>query len=249
MRIVCKLRWFLLWILIVSDAYTQEVVVDSSVEFETEETVLDSIHLNEGLPAPEWVELPDGFTDSLKAKKEFTYLKNLDSLLKNYKAEPAKPNPTASPSIFSYGLIRVLLWSFAIFAVLYILFQLVLGKDKLFYQNKRSLYNPEEELPQHKDISPLQLSQQAAKNGQYREAVRYQYAYLLQLLGEKNYIILLPQKTSQHYVTEVSNKPFAAEFGRLTLQYEYIWFGNMHPKEDQYAFIQEGYRNFISKWL
>jgi hypothetical protein len=195
--------------------------------------------------------LPSDYSDSQRVKPEYDYLQNLDSLLRNYKEEE-KPPPVSGGSFFSFlnnGFLKVLLWGLAIFAVLYVLYHLIAGQGNLFFKNKKL-----ETLDGNREgdtiiASPLQLLQQAAARGDYRQAVRYQYAYLLQLLGEKQHVIVQPQKTSQHYMREVSKRDYASEFARLTLQYEYVWFGGVVPNNVQYETIHEGYRNFLSKWL
>jgi hypothetical protein len=176
---------------------------------------------------------------------------HLDSLLRNYKIEapPTEPQNRGKIPFFSSGFIKILLWGLAIFAVLYLLYNLLIGQGNLFYKNKK-LEPGEATKDEHPaNISPLQLSQQAEARGDYRQAVRYLYAYLLQLLGEKQHVTVLPQKTSQHYVREVAARAYCSEFARLTLQYEYVWFGGIAPNQMQYDSIREGYRNFLSKWL
>lgn len=195
--------------------------------------------------------LPSDYPDSQLVKAEYGYMQNLDSLLRNYKEE-AKSPPVSGGSFFSFlssGFLKVLLWGIAIFAVLYILYHLLDGQGNLFFKNKKLETLDDKSEADAIMTSPLQLLQQAAARGDYRQAVRYQYAYLLQLLGEKQHVVVQPQKTSRHYMREVSKRDYASEFARLTLLYEYVWFGGVVPNSLQYESINEGYRNFLSKWL
>jgi hypothetical protein len=220
-------------------------------EGDNAETIVEENNYSDRLPEPTERYLPVDYSDSQRVKPEFDYMLHLDSLLRNYK-EAENPNPPQGSGripFLSSGFVKALLWGLAIFAVLYLLYQLLIGQGNLFYKNKK--LEPGEDTPDEKlwHTSPLQLSQQAEARGEYRQAVRYQYAYLLQLLGEKQHLVVLPQKTSQHYVREVSARAYAPEFARLTLQYEYVWFGGITPNKMQYDSIREGYRNFLSKWL
>ncbi len=202
----------------------------------------------EYVPAPLFI--PVDTVDALKRKKEFSYMKNLDSLLRNLnidmKEEEMEP---PSRSIFDIAIIKLLIWGVAIFAVLFMLYQLFAGQQRLFARNKRLDIEEEDLSSQEKTTSPLTLSQQAAARGDYRQAVRYQYAYLLQLLNEKEHIRFQPQKTNDQYLKEVGQKPMSTDFATLTLQYEYVWYGEFSLNKEQYESIAGGFRNFIKQWL
>jgi hypothetical protein len=123
------------------------------------------------------------------------------------------------------------------------------GQQNLFYKNKK-LETDEGLLEVGKtSVSPLLMSQQAAARGDYRQAIRYQYLYILHLMGEKRMVNLQPQKTNYQYLQEIKQKPFAGEFGTLTLQFEYVWYGEFNLNLAQYDAIAGGYRKFIASWL
>ncbi|MCU0403779.1 MAG: hypothetical protein MUE99_04460 [Chitinophagaceae bacterium] len=219
---------------------------------------------NEGLVAPpvedssyeeeEYEEpLPLSFSEdsirALREQKEYSYMKNLDSALRNLKMEPQeKPSPP-SKSVFDLSFVRAILWGLAIFAVLYLLFQLFAGQQGLFAKNKQLETGTEREEISERTVSPLSLLQQAAARGDYRHAVRYHYLYLLQLMAERNHIVVLPQKTNNHYLNEIRQKPFYNDFSRLTIQYEYIWYGEFSLSREQYEMVESGFRKFTGTWL
>lgn len=223
----------------VSAPVAEEGVVSPPVEYTDEEDV------------PEPLYLPKDSMDKIRKEKDYAYMKNLDSLLRNFRVEAPEPEEEAAPSksIFSIGLVKLIIWGAAIFAVLYILYQLLAGQQNLFYKNKKlePETGPGDEAPA--GTSPLILSQQAAARGDYRLAVRYQYLYILQLMGEKQIVILQPQKSDAHYQQEVRGKPLAPDFSRLTLQYEYVWYGEFSINQSQFETISGGYRKFIETWL
>ncbi len=200
------------------------------------------------IPMPLFI--PVDTIEALKRKKEYSYMQNLDSLLKNLNVKMLEePEDPPSKSIFDIGIIKLIIWGVAIFAVLFLLNQLFAGQQSLFAGNKKLTLEEEDAGLPEKTTSPLILSQQAAARGEYRLAIRYQYAYILQLLNEKNHIVFLPQKTNDQYLKEVRAKPLAPDFATLTLQYEYVWYGEFNLNKEQYESIAGGYRNFIKTWL
>jgi hypothetical protein len=194
---------------------------------------------------------PDDSIYSMKAKREYEYMKNLDSLLKNLKMDVAekKDSNQTNWSIFNIKILRVLIWATAIFAVLFILYQLFAGQQNPFYKNRKLTNIEAIEEEYSGEASPLLLSQQAAARADYRQAVRYQYAYILELMGEKKLINLQPQKTNAHYLKEVRNLPLSPDFAKLTLQFEYVWYGGFELNKQQYETISGGYRQYIGTWL
>jgi hypothetical protein len=200
---------------------------------------------------PEPLFLPKDSMNKLRKTADYGYMKNLDSLLRNLEVKAPEPEEPSQPSksIFDLGLVKLIVWGLAIFAVLFILYQLLAGQQNLFYKNKK-LENAEEEGPEDAGrLSPLILSQQAAARGDFRMAVRYNYLYILQLMGEKGLVVLQPQKTDAHYQTELRGKPPATDFSTITLQYEYVWYGEFSLNAEQYQSIAAGYRKFIETWL
>jgi hypothetical protein len=200
---------------------------------------------------PEPLFLPKDSMDKLRKNGDYGYMKNLDSMLRNLEVKAPEPEEPSgpSPSIFDLGLVKLIVWGLAIFAVLFILYQLLAGQQNLFYRNKKLEEAVEDNLTDTRGLSPLILSQQAAARGDYRMAVRYNYLYILQLMGEKGLVVLQPQKSDAHYQAELRGKPPASDFSIITLQYEYVWYGEFSLNADQYQGIAAGYRKFIETWL
>lgn len=200
---------------------------------------------------PEPLFLPKDSMDKIRKSADYGYMKNLDSMLRNLEVKAPEPEEPSEPSgsIFDIGLVKLLIWGLAIFGVLFILYQLLAGQQNLFYRNKKLEALEEDEVADTRGLSPLILSQQAAARGDYRMAVRYNYLYILQLMGEKGLVVLQPQKSDAHYQAELRGKPLATDFSTITLQYEYVWYGEFSLKTEQYQSIAAGYRKFIETWL
>lgn len=200
---------------------------------------------------PEPLFLPKDSMNKLRRHPDYAYMKNLDSMLRNLEVKAPEPEEPSAPSksIFDIAFVKLIVWALAIFAVLFILYQLLAGQQNLFYKNKKLEDTSENDAIDTGGLSPLIMSQQAAARGDFRMAIRYKYLYILQLMGEKGLVILQPQKSDAHYQTELRGKPPAADFAMVTLQYEYVWFGEFSLNADQYQSIIGGYRKFIETWL
>ena len=181
--------------------------------------------------------------------KEYAYAKYLDSLLKNEKKPEVKEQPRSSGGSFlgnllSSGFMSFILWAVVILFVLFIVYRLFLA-DGVF-QRKSKAANSEAEVTEElitKESDFDKLIRQALQNGNYRQAVRYQYLRTLHLLANKNFVELAPDKTNFQYVHEIANRSHQQEFAALTLNYEYVWYGEFAIEKNIYQKIEI---NFIS---
>ena len=68
----------------------------------------------------------------------------------------------------------------------------------------------------------------------YRLAIRYLYLKLLSNLDSKGFIDWLPGKTNRKYLQELKNLALRNQFEMLSRIYEYSWYGNFEPDENQF---------------
>lgn len=257
-------RFFILLFLLQSvfvlqaqDGYTTDTVV---------QTVEAPIEENYNEPTEEYytpdtnliihpVYLEKDSISNWKKRKEFSYVNNLDSLLKAYQDKQKEPKPTRTSGGNSFmsrllggPLLKMILSALAIFFVGVILYQLL--KSKGFFQRSSSLSavaekpGEEEELLLHNDFD--QLIGQAYKLGDYRMAVRYLFLKTLQQLRDKNQISYEPDKTNSRYVYELPVN-WRNDFSKLIFQYEYVWYGHFDVNREQYEEVQKGFNSFIQK--
>ncbi len=194
--------------------------------------------------------------DSIKNwrnSKEYAYTKYLDSLLKNIKKketeEPQVPRRGISTNFLNSGFVTVLLWTLAIAFVIFILYRLFLA-DGVFKRNTRSANNTESEVEEEIITNESDfdaLIRQALQIGNYRQAVRYQYLRTLHLLADKNLVQLSPDKTNFQYVSEIANRNHQQPFASLTLNYEYVWYGEFEIDKNIYDKIESNFRGFNQK--
>lgn len=183
--------------------------------------------------------------------KDFAYIKKLDSLLKKEKKRPVQEAEKYEPrsGILGSGVLQLLLWTFAVCFVLFILYRLFIAEG-VFKRKVKTTANNEaaveaEEITQESDFDAL--IRQALQRNNYRQAVRYQYLRTLHLLAAKGLVSLAPDKTNFNYVTEITNPETRNAFAALTLNYEYAWYGEFEVDRDIYERIEQNFSNLNKK--
>lgn len=231
-----------------------KVVQDSTATVETPITTLDE----EEEPADTSLIKNDlNFSyDSIKNwrnLKEYAYTKYLDSLLKGLKKkefkEPRPPRQSFFSGLLNSGIINLLLWFLAIAFVLFILYRLFLA-DGAFRRKSKSAGKAEAEVAEETITNESDfdaLIRQALQTGNYRQAVRYQYLRTLHLLADKSLVQLAPDKTNFQYVSEIANRSHQPLFASLTLNYEYVWYGEFEIDKNIYDKIETNFRGFNQK--
>ena len=197
---------------------------------------------------------------SWKNLKTFAYARYLDSLLKErQKKDHGKENegtmnnevaPSSGPSwldnVFSSIITRVIFWTLAGIFVLYILYKLFLTEG--YSKRKTSAQTPaepeiSEEIITGESDFDRNISQ-AIRSSNYRLAVRYQYLRTLYKLADKHFIELAADKTNYQYVRELKNRDYQNNFASLTLNYEYVWYGEFNINENVYRKIAARFSEF-----
>jgi hypothetical protein len=192
----------------------------------------------------------------LKARPEFAYMQYADSFLRHYQQPEEKKEESherveerePSPSILDNQGLRTFYWLAAIALVLWLLYKIFSGQGSLFARNKKHVPVTAEISEEDTTGKPLeQLVDKAIKAKDYRLAIRYLYLHTLEILGEKQLILLAPQKTNYQYLRELSDKPYSSNFSKLTLQYEYVWYGEFKLDDVTFNKIHEGFKKFKSQ--
>ncbi len=190
-----------------------------------------------------------------KSKKEFAYVKNLDSLLEaSQKKEKVKnrdnsggPNLSLLGKIFNSAFLKTLLWMMACIFVAVVLYQLFKNKGLFAARVVKSVEEETPSIPENileQDFESL--IQKAKKEEDYRLATRYQFLKTLQKLKEKELIEFSVEKTNGLYVREIPEK-WRNDFAGLILTYEYVWYGKFNLKLQQYELLQQKYISFNQK--
>ncbi|WP_158797172.1 DUF4129 domain-containing protein [Pedobacter sp. L105] len=85
---------------------------------------------------------------------------------------------------------------------------------------------------------------QAISAGNYRLAVRLFYLSSLKKLNDKQLISWQPEKTNQTYINELENLQQRQRFKLLTIQFEYIWYGDFSLDEENFNRIKTSFDLF-----
>ncbi len=240
------------------------VILDEKVEAPVEETVVteetkvqDTLFIDTTVYYNRLEISPDSIA-AWKNDKAFAYAKNLDSLLKarqqkDAKKEKEKENESPDQSwlarLFSSGIFQVIMWVFAIAFVLFILYNLFLTEGAFRKKTKSAkvvMPEVEEEVINSESDFDVMI-RQAVTSGNYRLAVRYQYLQTLHKLADKQLIALAGDKTNYQYVREISNQNYKNDFAALTLNYEYVWYGEFAIEEGIYRRMETGFSQFNNK--
>jgi hypothetical protein len=84
----------------------------------------------------------------------------------------------------------------------------------------------------------------AEEQKKYRLAIRLQFLSLLKQLDSVDLIKWESQKTNREYVQELKNDEFRSEFEEIVLIFEYVWYGEFTPNEEQYKNAVEKFSQF-----
>jgi len=84
-----------------------------------------------------------------------------------------------------------------------------------------------------------------AINGKnYRLAVRLLYLNALKKLSDRQLIDWQPEKTNQNYIDELKDLDKKRLFKSLTLQFEYVWYGEFYIDQENFADIKSLFDQF-----
>jgi hypothetical protein len=255
-RIPCFLFFCILFAFLSDPAEVcAQVTVDSSVQV-MEEQIVDSLAVYDDEEEDEEVfdtalhrSLWTYPADSLRlfrSQPEFAYMKNLDSLLKKNQElqnKTQKVQATNEP-VNVFPLIKVLLWSLLIGALLFVLYQVFLSDRGLFTSPLRNKKLQVEEEQLTDDVYLDQQLQLAIKEGNYRLAVRFLYLQSLNKLAARSWLQLSPDKTNYQYVRELAKPQLKPAFARITLHYEYAWYGDFIIQQNVFDPIKKEFDQF-----
>lgn len=89
----------------------------------------------------------------------------------------------------------------------------------------------------------------AVLSGNYRLGVRLLYLRSLKLLSDRELINWQPEKTNQAYVDELQDFERKQQFKMLTLQFEYVWYGDFSVDKDVFKALKGSFERFNVKAL
>ena len=221
----------------------------------------DSVESWKNLPAFAYAKYLDSLLKAKQDKEKIAAQKPVKSKSSSSssteKPEIVEPDkPGVLDAIFSSQATMVILWILAGIFVLFILSKLFLTGVNPFKRKTKTLPQTmqefvEEEVTSESDFDSM--ISQAVRKENYRLAVRYQYLKSLHRLADKNFIQMATDKTNYQYVRELGsrgpavNQQFQNDFASLTLNYEYVWYGEFAVEDTVYNRIARGFNEFNQK--
>lgn len=92
-----------------------------------------------------------------------------------------------------------------------------------------------------------QQIEQAISDGRFRVAVRLLYLQTLQILMDKEVLTYSREKTNAAYLRSMMSTPWYKKFATLTLNYEYIWYGEIPVNNAQFNNLHSEFRQFMNE--
>jgi len=232
---------------------TTETTIDVATPAEDDESIVEE-EATTYYPDTLRRELRSIVYDSVQAvnsDKGFYYKRYMDSLLRATQLKVRKPrrNVDLSGSDFFSSIFGFIFWIIAIGLFGYLVYRLFLSNSSFLSRNRKNIASDIAVIEEENINDPDSLLRNAIKAGNYRLAVRYLYLQSLQRLSERKFIEINTNKTNYEYVTEIRKHRFANEFASLTLQYEYVWYGEYPVDERLFEQIQNGFTQFNKNHL
>lgn len=187
----------------------------------------------------------------LQQEPDYQYMTYIDSLLRNRKLEPEEKKIADNGESISLEWVKPLLWIFAILALLFVLYKLWADNAGLFKPFDKKAKPADIETPEDPLIvqGAAALAQQAIHQKDYRSAVRYLFIDALARLDDRGLIYRIARKTNQQYLAEIQQPELKELVATLMLQFEYVWYGEFTPNEQQFNRIVQSYKQLEVRWL
>ncbi|MES2849053.1 MAG: DUF4129 domain-containing protein [Bacteroidota bacterium] len=199
---------------------------------------------------------------ALKNEKQFSYARNLDSLLQSLKKQPqqeekkreketafkpaTKPGKPLLERILQSKKIKYSLWILAGLFILFIIYRLFFTGGGIRKTNDavKVLDEAEEAKPVQERKFDTPISR-AVNEHNYRMAVRYLHLQLLQRLSAAGAIEFAVDKTNAEYLRELTGKPYKEEVAELTRYYDYVWYGEFAIDAAAYSKVESRFKNVV----
>lgn len=145
----------------------------------------------------------------------------------------------ASNSISRYFFIGL-----GVALVLYLIIKAI-GVKNIFSKKSKEAILPYDVLNENiHEIDYDKELQRLVAEKKYRLAVRLLYLQALKKLTDAQIITWQPDKTNYNYLTEISEPGLKDRFTKLTLQFDYIWYGDFPVDENRFEPINQSFNQF-----
>lgn len=185
-----------------------------------------------------------------RGEKDFSYTHNVAKKQATLPQKTSKLPVKESPSLNlepMWNIFVACMIALCIFLILWGVF----GRQvsEIFFKKASPLSSDENMMEQDIKLADFDtLISNSVKAGEYRKAVRMLYLEALKVLTLNQWIVWKPNKTNQDYLNELQLSPFKRAFADLTLQFEYIWYGDFQVNEAIYVDIRNQFLAFSNQY-
>lgn len=160
----------------------------------------------------------------------------------NEKSRNAKRQSVKSWSIPQWTIyLTYILVGIVLVVVIYLLFF-----NKKSNKNTKIAVAPLEEMPIEKPFNELDhLLSKSIEEGNYREAVRIYFIYIIKTLREKGWITWEKKKTNTAYLFELRNRKQYNLFSHVTLIFEIVWYGKREIDQQKFNEIKPQFEELL----
>ncbi|WP_186774230.1 DUF4129 domain-containing protein [Chitinophaga pinensis] len=103
-------------------------------------------------------------------------------------------------------------------------------------------------MEEEQDVETYQQQiEEAIAAGRFRQAVRLLYLQTLRVLIDKEVVTYSREKTNAAYLRSMLSTPWYKKFAALTLNYEYIWYGEAPVNNQQFNDLHREFRQFMNE--
>lgn len=163
--------------------------------------------------------------------------------------DPVYINP---PKGTGMGIIGWLLIALLILVLVFVIYKIIV--DNARRSDKKVDNNFDESEPGYEHLdhvelpkSELELRLEAAlKEGNYREAVRIWFIFIIKGLKENNWITWERKKTNTSYLYEMRDKPQYRLFSKSVTLFELIWYGKHEITQEEYEQLEPLFKKMIA---
>ncbi|NMN38445.1 DUF4129 domain-containing protein [Pedobacter sp. SG918] len=121
----------------------------------------------------------------------------------------------------------------------------VIGAEKIFTKKPKETILPYDVITENiHEIDYEQELQRLVAERKFRLAVRLLYLRALKKLSDAEIIQWQPDKTNYNYLMEISKPELRNDFSQLTLQFDYIWYGDFPIDEVKFDPINQSFNQF-----
>jgi hypothetical protein len=147
--------------------------------------------------------------------------------------------------ILSSGLLqRIILLGFIIIG-LYGIYRLVIENhfSSLFRKSKKTFSEPDEPATEAETDYEAAIRKYQSE-GNYRQAIRFLYLRMIRTACDKSGLSIRDSSTNAEITLAFGSHPKAGEFRWLATAYEYIYYGEFHPKPEVFDMIRSKFEAF-----